>query len=262
MPRFIVRMHEDIKNDMRWRTGIVLTDRALRAEALVTADEKAKRIYVAVCGIQKRDYFAVIRKVITDINLSFEKLQVTEFVPLPDVPSVLIDYGELLGYDLAKRQEIFVGRLRRAYDVQAILNGIEGPATREAQVVVVQGNYYAPSVTTHSTQIKHSSQITVGNEMGGAMEYSARTWEKVVVYSSGVAFIGLVGYLLVRNQPIADPNLVVAVRTILSVVVALFGATIPGMLRVDFSAKGLTIRAIGALALFVLTFVFTPSVLH
>ena len=34
----------------------------------------------------------------------------------------------------------------------------------------------------------------------------------------------------------------------------------PGMLKVDFSTKGLLIRATGALALFVLSFVLTPQV--
>jgi small GTP-binding protein len=262
MLRFIVRMHGDIQGDRRWRTGVVLADKNLQAEALVRADEKAKRLYISVRGEQKRDYFSIIKKVITDINSSFEKLQITEYVPLPDVPDVLIDYSELRGYEIAKRSEIFVGRLGRAYDVQALLNGIEKLASRETQVILVQGDYYVnPNTTTHSTQIMHSARITV-NESGENMGYVAKTWEKVIVYLSGVAFMSLVGYLLIRNDPIADPNLVVVVRTILSLVVALFGATIPGMLRVDFSAKGLTIRAIGALALFVLTFVFTPNVLR
>lgn len=267
MPRFIVRMHGDIKDVMRWRTGVLLEDRTLGASALVRADEKAKRIHVAVQGQQKRDYFAIIRKVIREINSSFEKLQVTEFVPLPDVRDVLLDYSELLGYEIAKKEEIFVGRLGVSYNVQTLLNGIEKPAARAAQVVVVHGDYFAaPSVTdrsTHKTDIKVidvNETIVTGNE--DSMVYSAKTWEKVVVYLTGAAFLGLVGYLLVRNEPIADPNLVVTLRTVLSMVVAVFGATIPGLLRVDFSAKGLTIRAIGALALFVITFLLTPSVLH
>ena len=72
--------------------------------------------------------------------------------------------------------------------------------------------------------------------------------------------MALVAFLLVRNQPIADPNLVVLVRILLSLIVSIFGATVPGMLKVDLEAKGLIIRATGALALFVITYMLTPAV--
>jgi len=71
----------------------------------------------------------------------------------------------------------------------------------------------------------------------------------------------LVGFLVVRNQPFHDPNLVVLIRTVLSTAVAVLGATIPGFLHIDLAARGVAIRAGGALALFVLTFFFSPGVL-
>jgi hypothetical protein len=70
----------------------------------------------------------------------------------------------------------------------------------------------------------------------------------------------LVGWVVVRNQPFADPNLVVLFRTVLSVAVATLGATIPGFLNLDWKGKGLAVRAGGALALLVLTFVWSPNV--
>ena len=39
------------------------------------------------------------------------------------------------------------------------------------------------------------------------------------------------------------------------------GATIPGMLSVDFSKGGMAIRAGGALALFVITYLLTPAII-
>jgi internalin A len=257
MPRFIVRMHGDIRRAMRWRTGVLLEDKTLDARALVRADEKAKRIYIIVGGQQRRDYFAVIKKVLRDIVSSFEKLLVTELVPLPDKSDVLLDYRELLGHEAAKKEEIFVGRLSKSFNVQTLLNGIEKPAVREAQIVVnVQGNYYAgQSITSHSTQ------VAVNESRGRNMAYIAKAWERAIVYLSGAAFLALVGYLLIRNEPFADPNLVVVLRIVLSLVMAIFGATIPGMLKVDFSAKGLTIRAAGALALVVIAYLLTPTVL-
>jgi hypothetical protein len=51
------------------------------------------------------------------------------------------------------------------------------------------------------------------------------------------------------TQPIADPNLVVALRILLSLRIALLGASVPGMLRVDLTTKkGIAIRAIATLA--------------
>jgi hypothetical protein len=261
MPRFIVRMHGDIKRDLRWRTGVLLEDKGLRTTALVRTDEKAKRIFVAVHGQHKRDYFSVIRKVLTEIITSFEKLPVTEFVPLPDAKEVLVDYRELLGHEDAAKEEIFVGRVGRGYRVRDLLSGIEKPASgdaRESQVIVnVQGNYYASSnITTQTTQ------IGVERAKETNMSYLSQTWEKIIVYLSVAAFLVLIGYLLVRNERINDPNLVVALRIILSLITSVFGATVPGMLKVDFSRKGLTIRAMGALALFVITFIATPKVLQ
>lgn len=262
MPRFIVRMHKDIKGGVRWRTGVLLEEQSLKTTALVVADEKAKRINVYVAGKQKRDYFATIRKVISDLNSSFEKLGVTEKVPLPDTPDVMLDYIDIVGHEQAGIDRIFVGRLGRHYEVQRLLNGIEKrPAGQNAQpikVLNVGGNYFDNSSVGATT---HSAQLTQTTNIGGSMSHQPRNWEKIVVYTIGVLFIGVVSFLIIRNQPIADPNLVVFVRIILSVMIAVFGATIPGMLKVDFSAKGLTIRAMGALALFVITYILTPKVL-
>jgi internalin A len=263
MPRFIVRMHRDIKGNQRWRTGVVLQDKYFGATAIVTTDEKAKRTYVFVSGEQKRDYFAAIRKIINDINGSFEKLGVTEFVPLPDAPDVLLDYRELIGYELGERDEIFVGRLGRAYQVQALLNGIEEKSVRRRKysqtTIHVQGDYYAHSTVGRADHGVVDQRWSEGGNR--ELNYQPSGWEKAITYATGLLFIGVISFLLIRNQPIADPNLVVLVRILLSLIVAVFGATVPGMLKVDLKNKGIAIRATGALALFVLTFLLTPTVL-
>jgi hypothetical protein len=261
MPRFIVRLHRDITGGKSWRTGVQLEDKSLGATAVVFADEKAKRIYVHVTGKQKRDYFAALRKTISDINSSFEKLAVTELVPLPDSPEVLIEYRDLIGHELANRDEIFVGKMGRGYSVQLLLDGIEDEATRRqssANTIIVQGNYIdRPTVDSIITTIENPVVTT-----GVTMSYQPQTWEKVASYITAFLFVGSVVFLLIRNQPIADPNLVVALRVLLSLMVAVLGASIPGMLGVDLkTGKGIAIRATGALALFVISFVMTPKVL-
>jgi hypothetical protein len=46
---------------------------------------------------------------------------------------------------------------------------------------------------------------------------------------------------------------------VVSFATATLGATIPGFLEIGWSGRGLAIRAGGALALFVLTFLYTPD---
>ncbi|MBP2233432.1 hypothetical protein J2847_006770 [Azospirillum agricola] len=87
---------------------------------------------------------------------------------------------------------------------------------------------------------------------GYRMERSAATL-------SALAIVGMVVGLLIRNEPIADPRLFFALRVVVSVAAAVLGAAIPGFLQVRWSRGGLAVRAGGALALFVLTFVYTPD---
>lgn len=91
--------------------------------------------------------------------------------------------------------------------------------------------------------------------------YKPKTWEKIIIYAAGVLFIGLIAFLVIRNEPIEDKNFVIFIRIILSTLLAAMGATIPGMLNVNLERKGVLIRASGALALFVITYLLAPTVL-
>ncbi|MCI0471481.1 MAG: AAA family ATPase, partial [Candidatus Aminicenantes bacterium] len=133
LPRFMVRLHRDIKEGIQWRTGVVLQEQAFHAEAVVKADEEKRRIYIYVSGQQKRDYFSIIRKTIRDINASFEKLKTTELVPLPDHPEITVNYEDLIGHEAAGQPEKFVGELKRAYSVAQLLDGIEKKEKIQAQ---------------------------------------------------------------------------------------------------------------------------------
>ena len=125
MPRFIVKMHKDIKNKLQWRTGVVLEDKAFHSTAVIKADELDEKIYIYVDGEQKRDYFSAIRKTFRDINARFEKLEAKEMVPLPDNDEITIKYESLIGYEQMGKEDYTVGELRKTYSVKELLNGIE-----------------------------------------------------------------------------------------------------------------------------------------
>lgn len=84
-------------------------------------------------------------------------------------------------------------------------------------------------------------------------------FDRIAAVCAALMIVGLVMFLLVRNEEIADPRLFFALRLVLSFGTAVLGATIPGFLSVGWSAGGLTVRAGGALALFVLTYLYTPD---
>jgi len=88
---------------------------------------------------------------------------------------------------------------------------------------------------------------------------SALPFDRIVATLAALVIVGLMAFLLIRNEPIADPRLFFGLRLLLSFGAATLGASIPGFLNVGWSGGGLAIRAGGALALFVLTFVYTPD---
>jgi hypothetical protein len=86
--------------------------------------------------------------------------------------------------------------------------------------------------------------------------------DRVAATTAALVIVGLTVFLLIRNEPIADPRLFFALRVVLSFGAATLGATIPGFLNLKWSGAGLVVRAGGALALFVLTFVYTPDLVR
>jgi hypothetical protein len=86
-----------------------------------------------------------------------------------------------------------------------------------------------------------------------------QSFDRVAATVAALVVVGLAVFLLVRNQPIADLKLFFVMRVVLSFSSAVLGATIPGFLDLRWTGGGLAVRAGGALALFVLTFVYTPD---
>lgn len=124
VPRFIVKMHKDIKGQLRWRTGVVLEDKAFDSIALIKADERDKKIYIYVNGALRRDYFSVIRHAFLSINNSFEKLKFVEKVPMPDEPSVTVSYQHLTRLEKMGVEKYIPDGSERKYDVKELLGTI------------------------------------------------------------------------------------------------------------------------------------------
>ena len=98
MSRFIIKRHRDLKKGLYWRTGIVLENKAFQATAVVRADNAASRIDISVIGAQRKVYLALIRLSFQEINETFEKLRITERIPMPDNPGCSAAYPTLITF--------------------------------------------------------------------------------------------------------------------------------------------------------------------
>ena len=161
MPRFIVRMHRDIKDDLRWRTGVVLEDPAFSSTAVIKADEAEAKIYIYVDGKQKRDYFAVIRAAFLSINSSFEKLAAVEKVPMPDNPAVTVSYKHLVTLEQMRIEQYVPDGSDKEYSVKDLLGSVSVGRKSKEEMLQILRKLKADSDTKESFAKKINEIIQV-----------------------------------------------------------------------------------------------------
>jgi len=125
IPRFMVRLHHDIKDHFLWRTGVLLENTEFQAEAVIKCDKDERRIYIYVAGEQKRDYFAVLRHTLQEINKSYKKLKVTELIPMPGDSGTTADYHHLLRLEQEGIEYYLPSNSERKYRVGDLLGSID-----------------------------------------------------------------------------------------------------------------------------------------
>ena len=72
MPQIIVSLHEDIKENLVWKNGALLSNDTFNCEAEIISDKERKTIHIRVQGYDKKEYLAVIRDTIKKINDKFD----------------------------------------------------------------------------------------------------------------------------------------------------------------------------------------------
>ena len=161
MPRFIVNMHKDIKDELRWRTGVLLEDEAFQSIAVVKADHEAKRIYIYVNGGQKRDYFAAVLVTLRRINQSFEKLKATEMVPMPDDMESTVSYKHLIRLEKRGIDVYLPGDSEKEYKVKDLLGTIAADKATEEEMLQLLRKIKSDTDTFESLFKKASDIIIV-----------------------------------------------------------------------------------------------------
>ncbi|MCP4148814.1 MAG: GTP-binding protein, partial [bacterium] len=135
LPRLMVRLRGDIKENLRWRSGVVLVNETFRATAIVKADEYDKIICMYINGRSKRDYCAVIRHTLQEINRDFENLKVTEFVAIPGTPSSVVSYEHLLRLEKEGVDDYYPDGSDGKYSVRSLLGAIEKKKEEEDETL-------------------------------------------------------------------------------------------------------------------------------
>jgi len=93
-PKFIVRMKNDVKESLAWRTGVILENTKLNCLARLRVDYEEKTINIEVEGFHAREYFSIIHYTLTDINNSFSNLSITERIPIAET-NITVSYQHL-----------------------------------------------------------------------------------------------------------------------------------------------------------------------
>jgi hypothetical protein len=140
MPSFIVKRHQEIKDNLRWRTGVFLENPMLEATAVVKADNEARRIDIMVTGKESKVFLALIWLTFRELHTGFPGLKVSERVPLPEQPSISVAYESLLKSQEAGIEKVFPEDAKRAYTVKELLDGVhlENQAQGEQVLALVK----------------------------------------------------------------------------------------------------------------------------
>jgi internalin A len=144
LPRFIVETYVHRVPKHTWRTGVIL-ERA-NCRALVRGDVQGRTVTVRVNGVGsgRRELLGIIREHFERIHRSYEKLPVTEWVPIQGLPNAQVRHELLLKYERSGRQTIAVEVGNELLDCQVteLLDGADlpgAPRARTADVTTLFG---------------------------------------------------------------------------------------------------------------------------
>jgi hypothetical protein len=104
---------------------VVLKDKESGTEAVVKTDHEARRIYLWANGPRRKEFLTFLWFSLRSINDSFERLRVSERIPMPDDPEVTADYQTLLDNVEDGIERYRPDGAKRAYNVHELLGLIE-----------------------------------------------------------------------------------------------------------------------------------------
>ncbi|MDD5393022.1 MAG: COR domain-containing protein [Thiothrix sp.] len=130
-PRLMVKLHGFIKDDLRWRSGMVLSKPSVfKAEARIRADREDQKITIDACGEEPRRLLSFIRETLKEIIEGFTDLPFEEMAQILGTKEFW-DYQWLVEMEKAGETEFFVPQIRKRIRVADMLDGVEEPSMRD-----------------------------------------------------------------------------------------------------------------------------------
>ncbi|MFZ4455911.1 MAG: COR domain-containing protein [Bacteroidales bacterium] len=103
LSRLIVKMHQDIYDNKYWRYGVLL--KYEETYALIREKYFENKISITLTGDNIKDFLAIIRKNILEINQDFQRLKVDEMIQCNCEECINSDNPFFYSYDLLRRCE-------------------------------------------------------------------------------------------------------------------------------------------------------------
>ncbi|MEL6845436.1 MAG: COR domain-containing protein, partial [Bacteroidota bacterium] len=123
MTRFIVKMHESIEGDLRWRSGVVLNTKRFRAKIYRGFAEHHINLEIHGPKEQRRGYLETLWHQFAELHQSFKGLKPKQLVPYTHQgQAVWLNYEHLLKYEENERP-YFHPELEIDIPVSEVLDG-------------------------------------------------------------------------------------------------------------------------------------------
>jgi small GTP-binding protein len=103
LSRLIVKMHNDIYDNKYWRYGVLL--KYDNTYALIKEKYFENKVTINLSGDNKKDFLAVIRKNILEINKDFQRLKVEEMIQCNCEECLMASSPFFFSFDLLRRCE-------------------------------------------------------------------------------------------------------------------------------------------------------------
>ena len=144
MPRFIVRIHEDIQRDGKagkgeylcWKDGTLLSRDTAKAYVRAIPGERRIEIRVTGTAAKKRELLAAIRHEFDVINKRFNKIKITKKIPCQCTKGCkeLFDYEKLLLMEEKCIEHEFCQEEGEQVSISTLLDGVETKKQRQQNV--------------------------------------------------------------------------------------------------------------------------------
>jgi internalin A len=135
--RFMVKIHRHIRDKDFWLNGVVMEYE--NCEALIRADFEEKIISIEVGGAgNRRTLLSIIREKFEDVHSNFKDINIKREIPIDSENKVLVSYDDLLLYESASEETIFIPQAKTRFKVKNLLDGIEEEEARKQKMIDIR----------------------------------------------------------------------------------------------------------------------------